>query len=106
MTTLACAHRLGEDLELLNECHKQGDTFHPMLRSYWNKILSRFSNRPTRERPLCFLLGIWPCVYFVTFLKNLDTKRRASLPTFPPTPKTAPWPATSQLVGRPTSISV
>jgi len=30
-------HDLGEDLELWNECHKQGDTFYPVLRSYWNK---------------------------------------------------------------------
>jgi len=40
MTALACANRLAEDLELLTECHNQGDAFYPVLCSLLEQDLA------------------------------------------------------------------
>ena len=57
MTTLACAHRLGEDLELLNECHKQGDTFYPVLRSLLEQDLVKIQEPVYKGKAL--MLPSW-----------------------------------------------
>lgn len=47
VTAIACANRISDDLELLNECHKQGDLFYPVLASMLEQDLKAIQCQPS-----------------------------------------------------------
>ena len=87
MTALGCANRLGEDVELLKECHRQGDVFYPLLCSLLERYLAGIQ-RPFSGKPIA-LLSWHMATSILRCFPEEDTNRPVLLAVYAPTMKCA-----------------